>query len=606
MVFFGGSTGVIYRQFSATIVSAMALSVFIALTFSPSIAATVLKRKRGTAEDTWLARKAPAIGHAIGKARTKFNNGFRHLIQWYVSNVERVVDRKWLFLAIYAGVCAILVMLFVRLPTGFLPTEDQGAVTVQYRLPPGATLGQTTQVQRAIEDYFLKGPEKKNVSQYFTVAGGGQGLSGQNTGQAFISLANYSQRPGKQNAADAIVKRASAAFRGFRNAQVFVLIPPSIRGLGSASGFTMELQNSAGMPQPRFSAISSQLLRAANADPNLSQVRLSQLPDTPTLKVNVDQPTLASLGVNSADVNSTISAAWGGVYVNDFVDRGRVKRVFVQGDAPYRSEPSDIDQWSVRNNQSAMVSFASFAQTGWSVAPVTLYRFNGIPAYEYQGSPAAGQSSGQSMAEITKLAGQFPGISVAWSGQSYQQLLSSGQAPILYGISLIVVFLCLAALYESWTIPVAVLLVIPLGLVGSVFAVTIRGLQNDVYLQVGLITTMGITAKNAILMVEFAEREELAGKRVIDAAIEAARIRLRPILMTSFAFIFGVMPLALSTGAGANSRIAIGTAVIGGMLTATILAIFYIPLFFVLVRRGVRDGIKVLRERIRQRREARA
>ncbi|MEA3067621.1 MAG: multidrug efflux pump, partial [Sphingomonadales bacterium] len=601
MVFFGGSTGVIYRQFSATIVSAMALSVFIALTLSPSLAAAVLKRKHATAKDSWFTRKAPAVAHAIESGRTKFNSGFQRLIHWYVNNVERVVDRKWLFLAIYAGVCAILAMLFVRLPTGFLPTEDQGAVTVQYRLPPGATLGQTTQDQRGIENYFLNGPEKKNVGQYFTVAGGGQGLSGQNTGQAFISLAPYNLRPGAQNGADAIVKRASAAFRGFRNAQVFVLIPPSIRGLGSASGFTMELQNTAGMPQTQFSALNNQLLRAANADPNLSQVRLSQLPDMPTLKVNVDQPTLASLGVSSADVNSTIAAAWGGVYVNDFVDRGRVKRVFVQGDAPYRSEPSDLDQWSVRNSQSLMVSFASFAQTGWSIAPVALYRFNGIPAFEYQGSPAAGQSSGQSMTEITKLASQYPGLSVAWSGQSYQQLLSSGQAPILYGISLIVVFLCLAALYESWTIPVAVLLVIPLGLVGAIAAVTLRGLQNDVYLQVGLITTMGLTAKNAILMVEFAERAEEEGKRVIDAAIEAARIRLRPILMTSFAFIFGVMPLAISTGAGANSRIAIGTAVIGGMLTATMLAVFYIPLFFVLVRRSARDGIKKLKERLRRR-----
>jgi multidrug efflux pump len=500
----------------------------------------------------------------------------------------------------------LLVLLFVRLPTGFIPTEDQGAITVQYRLPPGATLGRTRQIQLAVENYFLKGPEKKNVAQYFTVAGGGQGLSGQNTGQAFISLAAYNKRTGKQNSAEAIVQRATAAFHGFRDAQVFVLIPPSIRGLGSASGFTMELQNSSGMPQADFATLRDTLQRAANADPNLSQVRLSQLPDTPTLKVSVDQPTLASLGVSPSDVNSTLSAAWGGQYVNDFVDRGRVKRVFIQGDAPYRSEPSDIDLWSVRNNAGGMVSFASFAQTGWSIAPVTLYRFNGIPAYEYQGAPAPGQSSGQSMTEITKLASQFPGVSVAWSGQSYQQLLSSGQAPILYGISLIVVFLCLAALYESWTIPVAVLLVIPLGLVGAVFFVTLRGLQNDVYLQVGLITTMGLSAKNAILMVEFAERAELEGKRVIDAAIEAARIRLRPILMTSFAFIFGVMPLAVSTGAGANSRIAIGTAVVGGMLTATILAVFYIPFFFVLVRRGVRDSVKMLRERLRKRREAEA
>jgi multidrug efflux pump len=601
MMFFGGSTGVIYRQFSATIVSAMVLSVFIALTLSPSLAANVLRRRRGNVETNWLGRKAPAVAHSIERGRVKFNNGFQRLIDWYVEHVSEVVDRKWLFLAIFVGVCGVLILLFVRLPTGFIPTEDQGAVTVQYRLPPGATLGRTRDVQLAIENYFLKGPEKKNVGQYFTVAGGGQGLSGQNTGQAFISLADYSQRKGSENNADAIVKRASAAFRNFRDAQVFVLIPPSIRGLGSASGFTMELQNAVGMPQAQFAEIRDKLLRQANADPNLSQVRLSQLPDQPTLQVNWDQPTLASLGINPADVNSTISTAWGGNYVNDFVDRGRVKRVYLQGDAPYRAVPEDLYQWSVRNNLGAMVSFASFANSSWYIQPVTLYRFNGIGAYEYQGNPGAGQSSGQAMTEIAKLANQFPGISVAWAGQSYQQLTASGQAPILYGMALIVVFLCLAALYESWSIPVAVLLVIPLGLVGAVLAVTLRGLQNDVYLQVGLITTMGLTAKNAILMNEFAERAEKEGKRVMDAAIEAARIRLRPILMTSFAFIFGVMPLAISTGAGANSRIAIGTAVIGGMLTATILAVFYIPLFFVLVRRTVRDGLRKLRDRIEPR-----
>ena len=606
MIFFGGSTGVIYRQFSATIVSAMALSVFIALTLSPALAATVLRRTHGTIEESWLGRKAPKVAQVAERARVGFNDRFQRLIQWYVDHVSEVVDRKWLFLGIYAVVGIALVLLFTRLPTGFVPTEDQGAIQVQYRLPPGATLGQTRQVQRAIENYFLNGPEKKNVGQYFTIAGGGQGASGQNTGQAFVSLADYSKRPGSQNGADAIVQRATAAFRGFRNAQVFVVIPASIRGLGQAGGFTMELQNTGGMPQADFAVIRDNLLRASNADPNLSQVRLSQLADTPTLKVNVDQPTLSSLGVAPADVNSTLSTAWGGSYVNDFVDRGRVKRVFVQGDAPYRSEPSDISQWSVRNNQGGMVSFASFAQTGWSIAPVSLYRFNGIQAYEYQGNPAPGQSSGQAMIEISKLASQYPGVSVAWSGQSFQQQLSSGQAPILYGLALIVIFLCLAALYESWSIPVAVLLVIPLGLIGAVLAVTLRGLQNDVYLQVGLITTMGLTAKNAILMNEFAEREEQQGKRVIEAAIEAARIRLRPILMTSFAFIFGVLPLAISTGAGANSRIAVGTAVIGGMVTATALAIFYIPLLYVLVRRSVRDGLKAIRERLRKRREVAA
>ncbi len=305
-------------------------------------------------------------------------------------------------------------------------------------------------------------------------------------------------------------------------------------------------------------------------------------------------------------MNNTLSTAWGGRYVNDFIDRGRVKRVYVQGDAPYRAEPDDIDQWFVRNAQGGMVPFSSFAQTDWMTTPTSLARFQGYSSYELQGQGARGVSSGQAMDRMEELASQIPGISVAWAGQSLQERLSSGQAPILYGVALIVVFLCLAALYESWSIPVAVLLVVPLGLVGSIFAVTLRGLENDVYLQVGLITTMGLSAKNAILMVEFAERAEREGKRVIEAAIEAARIRLRPILMTSFAFIFGVLPLALATGAGANSRAAIGTAVIGGMLTATILAIFYIPFFFVLVRRGVRDGVKIVRERLRRRREAQA
>jgi multidrug efflux pump len=330
------------------------------------------------------------------------------------------------------------------------------------------------------------------------------------------------------------------------------------------------------------------------------------LPDVSSLKVNVDQQRLAALGLNAGDVNSTLSTAWGGRYVNDFIDRGRVKRVFVQGDAQYRSEPSDLGNWYVRNNQGQMVPFTSFATTGWTVAPVTLDRFEGYPAYEIDGQPSPGRSSGQAMEEISRLAAQIPGVSVAWSGASYQERLATGQAPLLYTVSLIVIFLCLAALYESWSIPLAVLLVVPLGLVGAILFVTLRGLQNDVFLQIGLLTTMGLTSKNAILMNEFAERAEKEGKRVLDAAIEAARIRLRPILMTSFAFIFGVFPLAIATGPGANGRIAIGTAVIGGMLTATVLAIFYIPFFYVLVRRGVRDGLKIIRERMRNRREAEA
>ena len=606
MVFFGGSTGVIYRQFSATIVSAMGLSVLLALTFSPSLAANVLRRKHASVEETWLGRRAPALAHGIETARQKFNSGFDRTIRWYVGNVGKVVERKWLFLVIYAAVCLLLVFLFLRLPTGFIPTEDQGNASVQFRLPAGATFSRTHNVEQAIEHYFLAGPEKKNVHTFFAVTGGGGGLSGQNTGQAYVNLAPFGERGSAKNSASAIVERASGAFRGLRDAQVFALIPGAIRGLGQSTGFTMELQNTSGMSRDQFAAARDRLLAAASSDPGLDQVRLSELPDVASLKVNIDQQRLAALGLSSSDVNTTLSTAWGGRYVNDFIDRGRVKRVYVQADAPFRSEPSDIGGWYVRNNHGQMVPFSSFATTGWRTAPVTLDRFEGYPSYELQGQAAPGKSSGQAMAEIEKLASQVPGVSVAWSGASYQERIASGQAPLLYTVSLIVIFLCLAALYESWSIPLAVLLVVPVGLVGAILFVTLRGLENDVFLQIGLLTTMGLTSKNAILMNEFAERAEREGKRIIDAAIEAARIRLRPILMTSFAFIFGVFPLAIATGPGANGRIAIGTAVIGGMLTATILAIFYIPLFYVLVRRGVRDGLQIIRERLRRGNEAEA
>src|SRR3954454_4687066 len=606
MVFFGGSTGVIYRQFSATIVSAMGLSVLLALTFSPSLAANVLRRKHASVEETWLGKRTPRVAHSIETARQKFNSSFQRLIDWYVGSVGKVVDRKWLFLAIYAGVCLLLIILFMRLPTGFIPSEDQGNASVQFRLPAGATFGRTQQAEQAVEHYFLQGPENKNVHTFFAVTGGGGGLSGQNTGQAYVNLSPFGERKGSKNSADAVVQRASGAFHGLRDAQVFALVPGAIRGLGQSAGFTMELQNTSGMSREEFAAARDRLLAAANSDPVLAQVRLSELPDVASLKVNFDQQRLAALGVSSADVNSTLSTAWGGRYVNDFIDRGRVKRVYVQGDANYRSEPSDISSWFVRHNQGQMVPSSSFATTNWTVAPVSVDRFEGYSSYELDGQPAPGKSSGQAMAEIEKLANQIPGVSVAWSGASYQERLATGQAPLLYTVSLIVIFLCLAALYESWSIPLAVLLVVPLGLVGAILFVTLRGLENDVFLQIGLLTTMGLTSKNAILMNEFAERAEKEGKRVLEAAIEAARIRLRPILMTSFAFIFGVFPLAVATGPGANGRIAIGTAVIGGMMTATILAIFYIPLFYVLVRRSVRDGVKAVQARMKSRREAQA
>lgn len=608
MAFFGGSTGVIYQQFSITIIAAMTLSVLVALILSPALTSTLLKRK-GEGDDGlhWLDKRAPALGRIIRSGRDTFNTRFERLTTGYRSAVVKVVDRKWLFLGIYALVVVALIVMFYRLPTGFLPTEDQGAASIQFRLPPGATQTRTIEVRDQIEKYFAEN-EAKNVQTLFTVAGGGGGggAVGQNTGQGFINFTDWSERPGKENTADAIVERASSAFRGFRDAQVFALVPGAIRGLGQSSGFTMELLNRGGMSREQFLAARDQLLQQANSNPKLTSVRISDLPDVATYKIDVNQQKLTALGLNQSDINNTLSTAWGGRYVNDFIDKGRVKRVYVQGDAPYRADPSSLGQWYVRSSTGEMAPFSSFANAGWATAPSSLSRFQGVPAFEFQGQPAPGVSSGEAMDEMERLASEVPGTSVAWAGQSYQERLSSGQAPLLYAVSLLVVFLCLAALYESWSIPVAVILVIPLGLVGAIFAVTLRGLENDVFLQIGLLTTMGLASKNAILMIEFAEQAEKKGMRIIDAALEAARIRLRPILMTSFSFIFGVLPLALSTGAGANSRIAIGTSVIGGMLTATILAIFYIPLFFVLVRRGVRDSLVMVRERLRKRREASA
>ncbi|MGN6596305.1 efflux RND transporter permease subunit [Sphingopyxis terrae] len=596
MAFFGGSTGVIYRQFSITIVSAMALSVLVALILSPALTSTLLKpRSHGGGEDR--PHRFPRLHAAMIRARDGFNTRFDRTVRGYVGSVTRVVDRKWLFLGIYAIILVLLVLMFVRLPTGFLPNEDQGRVSVQFRLPAGATQERTLAVRDSVEKYLLS-QEKANVGALFLVAGGGGGgATGQNTGQGFLNLVHWDDRPGKENTADAIADRTRKALSGLRDAQVFALVPGAVRGLGDSSGFTMEFQNRSGMSRAEFVAARDRLLDMANANPKLTSVRLSDLPDVATLKVDIDTQRLTAYGLSNGDVNNTLATAWGGRYVNDFIDKGRVKRVYVQGDAPYRAKPEDIGQWYVRSSDGEMSPFSAFSSIGWSTTPASTSRFQGVPAFEISGQAAAGVSSGEAMDEMERMAAEIPGTSVAWAGASYQERLSSGQAPLLYGLSLLVVFLCLAALYESWSIPLAVLLIIPLGLVGAVFAVTLRGLENDVYLQIGLLTTMGLAAKNAILMIEFAEQEERKGRRVIEAAVEAARIRLRPILMTSFAFIFGVLPLAIATGAGANSRVAIGTSVIGGMLTAALLAIFFIPLFFVLVRRGVRDGLAALRRR---------
>jgi multidrug efflux pump len=578
MAFFGGSTGTIYRQFSITIVSSMVLSVFVALTLSPALAAVLLKRP-----DIEARTEGNGIGARAHRLGERFNGWFNRTADRYRRAVSKIWDHRVIALIGYVAVVALLVFVFVRLPTSFLPSEDQGRAQLQFTLPPGATLARTTAAAKEIEHYFFT-KEKDNVPLVYTVAGAGQGGAGQNAGRGFIAFSPWDDRKGAENSAAAIVQRATAGLANLRDVQFFALNPPAVRGLGNSTGFTLELLNSGSLSRAEFTARKDALIDAAGKDDQLSSIRLSGLEDTPTLSVDIDQARVGALGLTQSQVDATLSAAWGGNYINDFVDRGRVKRVYLQGDAAFRSKPEDLANWYVRSSNGEMTPFSAFATTSWRVAPVTLSRFNGLPAFEIQGQGASGVGSGTAMDRIAAIAATLPGTSVAWSGLSFQERISGSQAPYLYALSLAVIFLCLAALYESWSIPVSVMLVIPLGLVGAAIAVALRGLDNDVFFQVGLLTTMGLSAKNAILIVEFAELAEKEGKSAFDAALDAARLRLRPIIMTSLAFIFGVMPLALSTGAGAASRVAIGTAVVGGTITATLLAIFFVPMFFVLVR----------------------
>ncbi|MEG8030844.1 multidrug efflux system protein [Sphingomonas aurantiaca] len=572
MAFFGGSTGVIYRQFSVTIVSAMLLSVLVALVLSPALTATLLKPTHGDP----LERKG-----VFGQ----FNRWFDRSTHRYVGATRAVIGRRGLHVAVVGVITIVLAVLFLRLPTSFLPTEDQGQVMVMYTLPAGATNERTEAVRDRVQSYFSN-HEKATVANAFSITGFGFSGSGQNAGMAFASLTPFDERKDASQSASAINARAMRSFSQIRDATVIPLTPPAISGLGQSNGFTFELTNTSGLSRDAFVALRDKLIAAANKDPKLAQVRASTLPDTPQLRVTLDDAKLAVFGLTENDVTNVLSSAWGGVYVNDFVDRGRVKRVYMQADAPFRMLPNDLDGWFVRTSSGTMVPFSAIATLSWEKGPNSVARFNGRSSYEIQGEPASGGSSGAAMQEMVKLQKQLaPGTGYAWAGLSFQENQASGQAPMLYGLSVLIVFLCLAALYESWSVPIAVLLVLPLGIIGAVIAVTLRGLDNDIYFQVGLITTIGLAAKNAILIVEFAEEARRGGKDVVEAALEAARTRLRPILMTSLAFIFGVFPLAVATGAGANSRIAIGTAVVGGMLTATVLAIFYVPMFFVIIAR---------------------
>jgi hydrophobe/amphiphile efflux-1 (HAE1) family protein len=571
MAFIGGSTGVIYRQFSITIVSAMTLSVLVALILTPALCATLLKPAD--------ASRPRGRGGFFGW----FNRTFAKSVERYDKSLRKVLGRPLPALIGYALVLVLLGVLFVRLPTGFLPDEDQGAIINLVSLPAGAEQDRTLAVIKQIEHHYLK--DEPDAQAMMGVTGFSFAGAGQNAGAAFVSLKDWSKRPGARNHAPAIVARAMAAFQNIRDGLAFALTPPSIQGLGASAGFDFELEDRGGLGHERLLQARNQLLGMAAKDPILAQVRPNGQEDTPQLHLDVDVAKAQALGITQDQINDTITAAWGGTYVNDFIDRGRVKRVYMEGDARYRASPDDLNRWYARSASGTMTPFSAFATSHWAFGPTRLERYNGQAAFEIQGQSAPGKSSGAAIEEMAKLAGQLPaGVGYEWTNLSYQEQLSGNQAPVLYAISLLVVFLCLAALYESWSVPVAVLLVVPLGIVGAVLAATLRGLYNDIYFQVGLLTTIGLSAKNAILIVEFAEAGERAGKSALDAAMDAARQRLRPILMTSLAFIAGVTPLALSNGAGAGSQNDIGTGVIGGMLTATILAIFLVPLFFVLVR----------------------
>ena len=575
MAFFGGSTGAIYRQFSITIVSAMALSVLVALILTPALCATLLKPVSAEHHE----KKSGFFGW--------FNAKFDHSVNHYTNSVSGIVRKTGRYLAVYLIIVIGMAVLFMRLPTSFLPEEDQGVFMTMIQLPAGATQERTQKVLDQVTQYYLTN-EKANVESVFTVNGFSFSGQGQNSGLAFVSLKPWNERSGEENSVEAVIARATRAFSQIRDGLVFPFNMPAIVELGTATGFDFELIDQGGLGHTALTQARNQLLGMVAKHPDLLvRVRPNGLEDTPQFKLDVDQEKAQALGVSLSDINETISASLGGYYVNDFIDRGRVKKVYVQGDAKYRMLPADINNLYIRSSNGEMVPFSAFSASHWIYGSPRLERYNGMPSMEILGEAAPGRSTGEAMALMESLAEKLPnGIGHDWTGMSYQERLSGNQAPALYAISLIVVFLCLAALYESWSIPFSVMLVVPLGVVGALLAASLRGMNNDVYFQVGLLTTIGLSAKNAILIVEFAkDLMDKEGKGLIEATLEASRMRLRPILMTSLAFILGVMPLVISHGAGSGAQNAVGTGVMGGMLTATLLAIFFVPVFFVVVRR---------------------
>ncbi|HWK36962.1 efflux RND transporter permease subunit [Sphingomonas sp.] len=580
MAFFGGSTGVIYRQFSITIVSAMVLSVMVALILTPALCATILKPHDPSKHES---------NGPLARFFRWFNDRFDRGTDRYQGGVRRVTRGWGRSALVYLLIIGGLAFVFLRLPTGFLPDEDQGTLIAMTQGPAGATLPRTERALSVVRDHFMA--DKANVEGVFTISGFSFAGQGQNAGLAFIKLKPWADRKGAENKAQAIAGRAMGPFSQYKDAMIFALVPPAVQELGNATGFDLWLVDRANAGHDQLLQKRNMMLGMAMQEQRVSQVRPLSLDDAPQLKIDIDQDKAGALGLDLASINSAISSAWGGAYVNDFIDRGRVKRVYLQADEPYRQSPEDFANFYVRGANGAMAPFSAFATINWIKAPVQLTRYNGQPAMQIQGAPAPGVSSGTAMAAMSEIQGKLPpGTGLEWTGLSYEEQLSGGQAPALYALSLLIVFLCLAALYESWSVPIAVILVVPLGVIGALLAAWITGLNNDIYLQVGLITTIGVSAKNAILIVEFAEERVRDGMNRFEAAVEAARLRLRPILMTSLAFIFGVMPLAISTGAGAGGQNAIGRAVVGGMFSATVLAIFFVPMFFVVVSRMFRHG----------------
>ncbi|CAG0987824.1 Multidrug efflux pump subunit AcrB [Geobacteraceae bacterium] len=575
MAFFGGSTGVIYRQFSITIISAMILSVLVALILTPALCSTLLKPIEK--------------GHTAGECGwfCQFFRWFNKWFDWARGKYEGIVGRSFgkpvRYLVVYGAIVAAMAILFLRLPTAFLPDEDQGFLVCQVQLPAGATKERTIKVIEELEHHFLEN-EKKTVEAIITVAGFSFAGRGQNMGLAFVKLKDWELRPTPDLRAPAIAGRAMGVFSKIKDGMAFAFSPPAVVELGQANGFDFMLQDRSGLGHDKLMEARNQLLGMAMQNPKLIAVRPNGQDDSPQFKLDIDDVRAGALGVSLADVNNVLSTAWGSSYVNDFIENGRVKKVYLQADAKYRMVPEDIGTWYVRNNKGEMVPFSAFATAHWQYGSPRLERYNGIPSMEIMGQAAPGVSTGEAMEEMEKMAAQLPtGIGFEWTGLSYEERQAGAQAPALYAISLLVVFLAVAALYESWTIPFVNLLMLPLGLVGAVTAVTLRVLPNDVYLQIGLLTTVGLSTKNAILIIQFIKEQMHQGHELVEATLSAVKIRLRPVIMTSLAFFFGTLPLALTTGAGAAAQNAIGTAVTGGLLSATFIDLIFIPFFFVMV-----------------------